>query len=181
MKKVNDYESVVANEGGSFDRLPADGYVCKITRVEDFPDKEYLKIEFDIAVGKHKDWFFDIYQRADFWGGNFIRSYKESAVGFFKGFITAIENSNKGYVWAWAEQSLVGKTIGLVLGYEEYETKDKKVKERIYVAQNRSVDAIRNGDFVVPELKKIQQTAKPAPKAQTFDRLDPQELEDNPF
>jgi hypothetical protein len=158
MRKVNEYEGAEANQGGSFERLLAGGYICRITRVEDMPEKEYLKVEFDIAEGKHRQWFAEIYSRAGFWGGHFVRSYKGSAIGFFKGFITAVENSNAGYTWTWAEQSLVGKSIGLVLAYEEYiSQKDGSVKERLYVAQSRSIDAIKKGDFTIPGLKRLKQ------------------------
>ena len=35
-------------------RLTPGGYVCKITVVVDVPEKEYLKLEYDIAEGAHK-------------------------------------------------------------------------------------------------------------------------------
>ena len=49
MKKVS-----LANvkETTDFTRLPAGGYVCKYTFVEDRPEKEYLYMEFDIAKGE---------------------------------------------------------------------------------------------------------------------------------
>lgn len=162
MRKIENYESVKENQGGEFEKLPAGGYVCKITASKDVPDKEYLDLEFDISDGKYQGWFADTYQRAGFWGGRFIRSYKEKAAGFFKGFTTAIEESNPKYKWNWDEGTLVNKYIGLVLGYEEYMSNSGEVKERIYVAQNRSVEAIRKGDFKVPELKKLKaETATP--------------------
>jgi hypothetical protein len=171
MKKVDGYDSATANYGGERERLPAGGYICKITRVEDFPDKQYLKIEFDIADGQYKGWYGDIFKRANFWGGNFIRSYKDSATVFFKGFITAVEESNPNYKWNWQEQTLVGKWIGLVLGYEEYENRNHEIKERIYVAQNRSGKAIKNGDFTVPELKRLKQASKPAAPGSAYDSM----------
>ena len=61
-----------------------------------------------------------LYNSQNFWGGNFFRSYKESTIGFFKGFITAIEKSNPAYRWDWNEQGLKGKLIGIVLQEEEY-------------------------------------------------------------
>ena len=68
---------------------------------------------------------------------------------------------------------MVGKKIGFVIGEEEYEGKDKdgvtpKVKVRTYVYARRSVDSIRNGDFKVPEFKKLAQkpvSATPNPFA----------------
>lgn len=44
-----------AAEGGS--RLDPGGYVCMIVRVENVPEKEYLKVFFDVAEGVHKSHF----------------------------------------------------------------------------------------------------------------------------
>jgi hypothetical protein len=154
MRKIDNFENVTENQGGEFEKLPAGGYVCMIKSVVNVPEKEYLKIEFDIIDGQYRGWYTNIFKRTGDWYGNFVRSYKESALGFFKGFITAIEQSNPGYKWGWDEQTLVKKKIGLVLAYEEYLNKRNELKERIYVAQNRSIDAIRSGDFIVPEVKK---------------------------
>lgn len=181
MKKANGYDNATANYGGERERLPAGGYICKITKVEDFPDKEYLKIEFDIADGKYKGWYAEIEKRAGFWGGHFIRSYKESAAGFFKGFVTAIEQSNPNYKWEWKEQTLVGKWIGLVIGYEEYRKRDGDVGERTYVAQNRSGKAIKDGDFTVPELKRLKSDAAP-PARNNYSGAEMQEIDETmPF
>ena len=48
MKPIKNIDSIQeAGEGGK--RLPAGGYVCKYTDVQDDPKKEYLYMEFDIA------------------------------------------------------------------------------------------------------------------------------------
>ena len=149
---------------------PVGGFICEIKSVEDFPEKEYLRIGFDIAeaVSDDQKEFVGMYEKRKKERGfdypKTIVSYKESnetALRFFKGFVTAIETSNEGYKFQYEEQTLVGKRIGFVIGEEEYEGKDKndmpKVKVRIYVASRHSVQAIRNGDFEVPEFKKLSQ------------------------
>jgi hypothetical protein len=156
MKKIDGYDNAMENQGGEFERLPAGGYVCGIRSVTDFPGKQYLKIEFDILEGQYRGWYTGIFKRTTSWYGNFIRSYKDSAAGFFKGFITAIKESNPGYAWEWQEQTLVNKKIGLVLAYEEYINQKDQKKERMYVYQTRSADAIRRDDFEAPELKKLK-------------------------
>lgn len=168
MKEIPGFAEIKENQGGEFERLPAGGYVCVITAVEDVPEKEYLKIEFDIAEGEYKGCFADTYQRAGFWGGRFIRSYKESAAGFFKGFTSAIENSNEGFRWTWDETALIKKKIGLVLGYEEFINKDGEIKERLTVVQNRSVASILSGDFKVPALKTLKPEDVPVGARQGF-------------
>lgn len=152
MKNIN-WANVEAVE--SFKKLEAGGYVCGITAVEDHEDREYLKLEFDIIEGDLKGYYRDLYDRKGFWGGNFIRSYKESARGFFKKFLNAVEASNPNYKFDNNEKKLRGKTIGLVLGYEEYISNNGEVKKRMYVADILSLDDIRAENFTVPKLKKL--------------------------
>ena len=88
-----------------------------------------------------------------FWGASFIKSYKEKAKPFFKAFKTAVEESNKGYIFNNDENTFKNKLIGLVLGEEEYVVNDI-VKTRLYVASVHSADKIRKGNFQVPNIKK---------------------------
>ena len=169
MRPIKGYNDAQAS--GEFERLAAGGYVIKITDIEDDPKKEYLRITYDIAegpeAGRYKNENPDNAYRHQF-----IRSYKETALGMFKAFIKAVDESNgtkfdeiieaKGF----NEQLLVGKVLGVVFGYEEYEANDGNVKERLRVASCMSADRIRKGDFKVPELKKLpefKKTASPVP------------------
>ena len=145
-------------EAQDFERVKPGGYVCGITAVEDVPSKEYLRIEYDIAEGNLKNYYRNLYNSKGFWLGNFIRSYKDSALPFFKAFITAVEQSNMGYHWNNDEKTLTRKLIGLVLGEEEYKANDGSVKTRLYVARVTSAEKIRKGDFTVPPLKKLAGT-----------------------
>ena len=101
-------------------RLAPGGYVCKITVAVDVPEKEFLKLEYDIAEGEHKGHWDALYKAKAFWGGTFYRSYKEKAQSMFKGFLTAVKESNPGFVFENDEKRLEGKLIGLVLAEEEY-------------------------------------------------------------
>lgn len=143
------------------------GYICGITNVIDDEQKEYLKIEYDFAEGKFKNYWRELNKAKGFWGGSFIRSYKEKALPFFKGFKTAVEQSNPGYKFD--EDNLAAlkrKLIGLVLGEEEYQANDGSIKSRLYVAQILSADKIKSGNFKVPSLKKladsVPQTSTPS-------------------
>lgn len=159
MRRINDWKNI--KESGTFERLAPGGYIVKILNVKDFPEKEYLKISFDIAEGDKKGFFkksFDNDTRDQKkWpnGGSFIRSYKQTAASMFKGFVSAVEASNKGYTFDFDEQTLVGKVVGLVLGDEEFLNQKGQVRTRTYVNAVRSVEAIKNGDYKVPELKKL--------------------------
>lgn len=179
MKKINDWENV--KEAGEFDSLIPGGYVAVIKNIEDDPQKECLKLSYDIAEGTFKDYYMDLYKAINFWGGTFYRSYKDTAKGFFKGFITAVENSNPGYKWNWNEQSLKGKKIGIVLREEEYIPQQGndagKLKTRLAVDQVHSADKIRKGDYKVKEIKRISSGNNSTATAvntvsETFDIMD---------
>lgn len=132
------------------------GYAARITKVEDMEDKEYLRIEWEFADGEFKGVNKETFEAFGYWPLAFICSYKEKALRFFKGFKTAVENSNPSYVFRNDPQSLVGKFVGVVLGEEEYfSTKHNEVRKRLVVAEKRSGKAIREGDYTIPELKKL--------------------------
>jgi len=157
MKQV-DISNVQA--AGESRRLQAGGYVCQITKVEDFADREYLRIEFDVADGDFKGYYKDLNDSAGFWAGRYIRSYKPKALPFFKRFCSAVSKSNGNYVFDGGqinsnEQTLVGKYVGLVLGEEEYIGNDGNIKTRLYVVGEHSTSDINNGKFRIPPLKKL--------------------------
>lgn len=160
MKKINNFDEIQASDG-SYRRLPVGGYIVGVKDVEDVPEKEYLRIKFDICKGEYKNWFqkeFDSNTKEDKkWpnSGTLIRSYKEKALPMFKGFTTAVEKSNNGFTWNWDEKKLKNKVFGVVIGEEEYLNQKGQVRVRNYVAAVRSVDVIDKGDFTIPELKKL--------------------------
>lgn len=162
MKRIENWENIKENSG--FEKLSPGGYIVKILNVQDVPEKEYLKISFDIDDGEKKGFFTKAYKedtREDKkWpnAGSFIRSYKSTAASMFKGFTNAVENSNKGYTFDFNEESLKGKKVGIVVAEEQYQNQKGQVRVRTYVSAVRSVDTIKNGDFTVPELKKLDVT-----------------------
>ena len=60
MKKISGYDKI--QESGSFKKLSPGGYVVKILDVTDVPDKEYLKVSFDVCEGEDKDFFANEYK-----------------------------------------------------------------------------------------------------------------------
>lgn len=105
MKKLNWGNVEAASEG--YAAPPAGGYVLAICAVEDHADKQYLKIYCDIAgvADKANEQFVGYYgQRKERSGDkiplfSFIRSYKDSALGFFKAFLVALEKSGNAGFW----------------------------------------------------------------------------------
>lgn len=161
MKPITNIASV--QEAGDSTRLPAGGYICKYTNVEDNSEKQYLYMEFDIADGEFKGYYKDLEERMDFWGGRCFRSYKEKALPMFKRMCSAVTKSNKGFIFDGNEHAdestLIGKKVGMVLGEEEYIGNDGSVKTRLYVAKEVAVDDIKTGKFKIPALKKLPDTS----------------------
>ena len=171
MRKINDFDKVEASTGEfKSNRIPAGGYVVAVTNVTDVPEKNYLRVEFDVCEGEHKLFFTNIYKEdkreKKYWpnGGTMIRSYTDKALPMFKGFTTAVENSNPNYHWDFDETKLKNKKFGVVIGDEEYEYTNSKGEHKVgvrnYVQAVRSADVIKKGDFKIPELKKLKQTVE---------------------
>lgn len=160
MKRIENYETVQASTG-DYAKPTAGGYVCKIVDVIDVPldlktgKGDYLKIEYDIAEGELKGYYKEAFTKFGSWWASFVRSYKETAIGMFKHFTNCIEASNAGFVWDWNEKELIGKSIGIVIGEEEYEKNDGTVGTRLYVKDVKTVSDIKANNFKVPELKKL--------------------------
>lgn len=158
---------------GEYEALPPGGYVCRIIRaprVEHWKNGEgqSLLLPLDIVEGEQKG-FFERQYAADArpekkWGCIHRQSIPikgkttkfDEVLSFFKGMITAIENSNTGFKWNKDTDTLNGKLIGCIFGREEYFNitigKNTFSTKVIFV---RSADIIRKGEFKVPEDKML--------------------------
>lgn len=183
MKPITNIASV--QEAGDSKRLPAGGYICKYTNVEDNPKKNYLYMEFDIAEGDFKGYFADLDERAGFWAGKCYRSYKENALPMFKRMCSAVTKSNKGFIFDGNqhcdESTLVGKKVGMILGEEEYIGNDGSTKTRLYVAREVDIADIKAGKFKIPELKKLNNTNTEIEQDDDFMNVPKDADEENPF
>ena len=183
MKPITNIASV--QEAGDLKRLPAGGYICKYTNVEDNPKKNYLYMEFDIAEGEFKGYFADLDERAGFWAGKCYRSYKENALPMFKRMCSAVTKSNKGFIFDGNEHcdesTLVGKKVGMILGEEEYIGNDGSTKTRLYVAREVDIADIKAGKFKIPELKKLNNTYTEIEQDDDFMNVPKDADEENPF
>lgn len=176
MKRLDGIQNVQEASDG-YARPTAGGYICKITSVEDNVEKEYLLIEYDIAEGEFKDYYKELNDRKGYWLGNFIKSYKKGAWPWFKGFCTAINESNPGFTFDGDrycnEQTLIGKKIGLVIGEEEYKKGDGSLGSRLYVDKTFSTERIRKGDYKVPEYKHYGGTSSGSGSSSSTDYMTP--------
>lgn len=173
MRKINDFDKVQEN-GGGFKRIPDGAYIVGVKKVEDVSDKEFLRLELDICKGEYKNWYQQQYdadnRETKYWprDGVLVRSYKEKALPFFKGFITAVTKSNPKFEWKWNEQDLKNKVFGVVVGTEEYLKKNGGVGTRPYIDSVHSVEAIEKGDYTVPDVKKLDPTKTTSNPAEPF-------------
>ena len=157
-----DLSNVKASGNGDFKRLCPTGYVCRIKKVENIDAKEYLKIYFDISEGDEAGYAAETEQSFGNWPRSciLIRSYKQTALGMFKGFVESVEKSNDGYQWTGDENTLAGKLFGVVLREEAYIGQDRDTgmeteKTRLSVDYTTSIDKIREGAFKVRDKKPL--------------------------
>lgn len=171
MRKPPRYEETPAYTG-EFERITPGGYICVIQNAkEEVNNGHYqLAIAFDIAEGDLAGYY---RRRFDRFGGKWPAVFRQNVVDrndqcspFFKGMITAIEESNPGFTFQFEdEKCLVKKRFGAVFAEEEFVSRDGEVKTAVKCVQIRSVAAIRNGDFKVPEKKILSPTALPSSTA----------------
>lgn len=149
-------------ESGDFQRPEPGAYICTIEKAEDLPDKEYLKITYDIAEGDFKGYYHEMRDNhPDWeWAGAYTKSYKPTALPMFKRFCTAVSRSNGNYVFDGGkvnadEKTLIGKKVGLLFGEEEYYGNDGELKTRLRIAGEFSVDKL--AEQKVPKIRKLKE------------------------
>lgn len=170
MLKPLDYENVQANS--SFTPLAPGGYVCRIMGVEEGVSRNgapTFYVSLDIAEGPEANRFATEYRndtRPDKKWGCVYRQLITTKDGgtspFFKGLITAIEESN-GMTVNWTDNQeafaaqFKGKLVGVIFGREEYAKQDGSKAWNTRAQLCMPVAKIRSGDFKVPEDKPLAQ------------------------
>jgi hypothetical protein len=149
---------------GDFKRLTLGGHVCQIKNAKidtTTTGKEVLVIQFDIANGDCANFYTNEFQRrfTSNPDAKYMGVYRQLTEGnslkFFKGLITAIENSNQGYVWNWEEKTLKGKFFGGVFGEEQYLNSKGEAKMSTKCRFIRSVDQVLSG-VEIPKPKMLK-------------------------
>ena len=154
MKPLN-LDKVESKSGsGDFHDIEPGGYICRIMMVEDFPEKEYLRVDMDIATGEYKDYYKDLAARAGFWGCTQYWSYKENNKSYFKGNIDAVEKSNTDFRFNdQREKDLEGKLVGAVFGEEEYRSKNGDIRCSVRPRYVCSASRIMDHKYKIPKKK----------------------------
>ena len=157
-------------EYGGFEMLPRGGYVCVImgAKIEERENgSQVVVLAVDIAEGDYDAYFQQNFNRQT--GDNKVWPCRywlnvpkddgserdEWDKRKFKTFTTSLEKSNEGYKFDWDEKKFTGKLIGGLFNYREFETSSGTVGASPNLAQVRSADAIRKGDYKVPKDKKL--------------------------
>lgn len=153
MRKPQGYDEAPTYTG-SFPQLPPGGYICRIKKAAvttTRTGKEQMVLMIDIADGDYKGFFqqaFDRNTQSDKkWpnGGQYRQLTEGNSLPYFKGMITAIEESNSGFKFDFDEKKLTGKMVGCVFGREQYEKENKELAFATKIVQIRSVEAIKAG------------------------------------
>lgn len=168
LKKPTDWDKIDGIEYGDYEQLELGGHEVVIKNAYEYTGKTgnvSLKIEVDI-IGKDKQAGF--YQKQ--YDNNISSDRKwpsgackyvslkedENCIALFKGFTTAVENSNPGYKWNFDEQTLIGKKLCGVFGLEEFEKQDGTIGTMVKLTQFRSLDKLK--DVQIPKVKLIDDT-----------------------
>ena len=159
MRKPEGYDEAQAITGEG-QALPAGLYVCKIIMAIETKrnGKSTLEIAYDVAEGEYKDFYQKRYNANTStdkkWPAIYRQITEGKSVGFFKGLITSIEESNPGYKWNWDENTLKGKKFGAVMGREQFLTQDGQKKFATKIFWIRSVEGLKNA--TIPDDKLLQ-------------------------
>lgn len=164
MEKINNWNEVEAKGMEDFKALPIGAYECIIKEAgvhkNEQSGKKTFRVAVDIASGEFKNYYQQRYDSNTSmdkkWDNNAVRylAFEGDNVAYFKGFITAVENSNPGYKWNWEEETLVNKKIGGIFLYEEYENQEGKRNVKVRLNKFRSLDKLKDA-FVSDSVKML--------------------------
>jgi hypothetical protein len=172
MKKPQGYDETEAFTG-DFKSITPGGHICKIAAAKIDTTQngdEMLVVMFDIFDGECKAYYADQYKRKSAadpqakWPGIYRQMTEGKGTPFFKGMITAIEESNSGYKWNWEEKTLTNKMFGGVFGQEEWLNNNGETKLSTKLLYIRSVDAVKKG-ITPPPIKRLKGSASVAPES----------------
>ena len=146
-----------------------------------------VELLFDIAEGEYKDYYLEKYRREKETNSKVLYKGKKSFFPltkegntdpYFKGLITVIEKSNSLILPdEFTDNDVKGKLFGGLFRRREWE-KDKWVTELAFV---RTVDAVREGNYTLPEDKPLNNNSNSNSPYQGFSIDNDADDEDLPF
>lgn len=152
--RSKDWTRVASATGNS---LKPGFYVLRITQVDDYPSREYLKVTYDVADGPLVGCFSTLGPDQN-WRHQFTRSYSDKSEAFFKKFLEDLEASNISFGWQdWQSRSNEQEFVGLSVGacvqerlYTNEKGEDKKAVEVVYTLPADDVRQGRHGELPEP-------------------------------
>lgn len=167
----NDFDQARAYDGGSFATLPVGGHICRIIEAREATSKNgnpMIEVAIDIAEGGPDDGFYRSvydYKKSKDANAKWPCVFRTSLLtkdgktsGFFKGLITAIEESNTAYNFKSTggdEKTLKNKMVGFNFGEEEWIKSDGSVGTSVKPFYAVSVSRVREG-IDPPPIKKLK-------------------------
>lgn len=156
-------------------KLPVGAYVCTIVQanIQNNSYGDQLCVGFDISAGEWAGYYEEDFrqnQREDKKWKGVLRLWlpkddgsdkDEWTKSILKGFITAVEDSNRGYTWDWDERSLKKKEIGILFRNEEWEY-EGKTGWAVRPFRAICVDAVEDGNYTLPKDKPLKNKTAPA-------------------
>lgn len=151
MEKFENWETMEAKGINDFVGLKEGAYICKILDAREHVSEsgnKSLKVSVDICEGDYKDYFKKLYENNNNqdkkWDNNAVKYFglNDDSKPFFKGFITVVEGSNKGYSWNWDEATLKDKKVVGVFQPEEYQKQDGSIGVKIRLNSFRNIDKL---------------------------------------
>lgn len=160
------FEKAEAKEFGDFEVLELGGHELVILDAREYTSEvsgnTSLKVSVDIAgMDKQAGFFKKQYDEntnpEKKWPNGAVKylSLKDEQIEYLKGFITAVENSNKGFKFddngTW--EQLKGKKIAGQFGLEEYIDSENKIRTATKLLRFRSLTKL--GEITIPSVKTI--------------------------
>ena len=164
MKKPDNYDNIEPINNGGFEQLPPGAYNCIIKaayEIKSQSGKTMLQLLLDVADGEYKDYFFNQFNSMGKkygdvkWRGTYNQLTEGDSLGYFKGLIQDIQDSNPGYIFNFDEKTLTGKKIGGVFGREQYKNNLGELKFAIKCFYCTNISKIK--DIQPPKDKLLEQ------------------------
>lgn len=143
------------------------GYVVEI--IGTFIDTKYnrLQLQVDIAEGPQSGYFKRLQERANFWGLTANLSLEEKDAWKFKNAVDAMRDSDPAFIWhdddENDESEMIGVKVGAITQRRHYMGNDGRKKSKLLVYRLAPVDAIRSGEYEIPEDLYADDFPKPRP------------------
>lgn len=160
----NLWDTTEAKEFGEFETLELGGHEIQILDAReyksDFSGNTSLKISIDVSgkdkqAGFFKKQFDENTASDKKWPNGAVKylSLKDEQIAYLKGFITALEKSNKNFKFningTW--EQLKGLKLAGQFGWEEYEKQDGTIGVATKLIQFRSLDKLN--EITIPKVK----------------------------